>query len=100
MMKKSYEPCLTLFASSYVTIIYFTRTFSNSLEAVFFTLTIYIICKLLYSYGANDAKSCFLHIRRLYYESYSLGIIFGVGFFNRPTFVCYTLLPLAVWLHT
>jgi GPI mannosyltransferase 4 len=47
---------LITFASSYITLVYFTRTFSNSIEAIMFTLLIYFILKSIKSQRVLNDK--------------------------------------------
>jgi phosphatidylinositol glycan class Z len=72
---------LVLFASSYVTLVYLTHTFSNSIETFLFTILVYLV--LL---DQNSRSKRFI------------AIVLVVGVFNRPTFVLYSIVPLACYL--
>lgn len=70
------------FASSYVAMTYLTHTFTNSLELVLF-------CLLLQQIICCHRKS---------YSKLTIGILLAVGFFNRPTFAAFALIPI-VWFY-
>ncbi|XP_019359078.1 PREDICTED: GPI mannosyltransferase 4 [Gavialis gangeticus] len=77
---------LILLAGSYITLVFFTRTFTNTLEGLLFALLM-----LLASARESDT-SLAKHTR-----SSLIGIITAAGFFNRPTFLAFALMPLLYW---
>ena len=72
------------YASSYVALVFFTRTFSNTLEAFLFVLLLYYVRKNLYSKGSAGASV--------------ITFIIVAGIFNRPTFIFFALVPFTYWL--
>ncbi|XP_074860043.1 GPI alpha-1,2-mannosyltransferase 4 [Carettochelys insculpta] len=85
---------LILLAGSYVTLIFYTRTFSNTVEGLLFALLMVLISPKAVGYGTapktdiDQAKSN---------SSGLIGIITVAGFFNRPTFLAFALMPLLYW---
>ena len=77
--------CLVLFSSSYVTLIYLTHTFSNSIETVLFAAFLFYTIKSLKCLENNENTDFHLQI---------IGLIACVGVFNRPTFVIYCFVPI------
>ena len=108
---------LWLYASSYVALVYYTRTLSNSIEAFLYTALFYVVCSqwknakasseytvsvksdkckdLVESnaktstYGTESFTSCGL-----------VSLILVAGVFNRPTFVLFAIVPCPVWLFS
>ncbi|XP_069830309.1 GPI mannosyltransferase 4 [Dendropsophus ebraccatus] len=76
---------LVLLAMSPVTLFFYTRTFSNAVEGVLFALLL-----LLISPGERNpvTKNCKAKSHHL------IGLVLTVGFFNRPTFLCFAFVPL------
>lgn len=66
------------FASSYVALTYLTHTFTNSIETILFAV---LICLTLKGKSTSQKQNLFM------------GIILSLGFFNRPTFVCFAFVP-------
>nr|XP_025043892.1 GPI mannosyltransferase 4 [Pelodiscus sinensis] len=85
---------LVLLAGSYVTLVFYTRTFTNTLEGLLFALLMVLVSPKAAGYGTapksdiNQAKST---------SSGFIGIITVAGFFNRPTFLAFALMPLLYW---
>jgi phosphatidylinositol glycan class Z len=71
--------CLILYSSSYVTLVYLTHTFSNSLETILFAALLY--------YTVKSAKSSLENVP-------IIGLITCIGVFNRPTFIIYAFVPI------
>lgn len=89
---------LLLVSSSYVTLVYFTRTFSNSLEGILFAvLLLETLCRncssknqrLKQNSETSDAGSVF-----------RISTLIVVGLFNRPTFAAFALVPFVYWLFS
>ncbi|XP_055926111.1 GPI mannosyltransferase 4-like isoform X2 [Argiope bruennichi] len=96
LMKKDHKIPLLLFSSSYVTIVYLTRTFSNSLEVLFFSHVIFILCKFLFiqkNYENSDENKYTACLKL----SFLFGVTLAAGIFNRPTFVCFTAFPVLLF---
>lgn len=97
IMKKDHNTLLTMFSSSYVTLVHLTRTFSNCFEVLFFSLAIYLVCKLLlHMKSGPDVR----RIRYIMNLSFMFGLVIAMGVFNRPTFVCFASIPAAVFAFT
>ncbi|CAL1264839.1 unnamed protein product [Larinioides sclopetarius] len=96
LLKKDHKISLLLFASSYVTIVYLTRTFSNCLEVLFFNHVVFILCNFLYIQKTckNSEVNKFTTCLKL---SFLLGVTVATGIFNRPTFVCFTIFPVSLF---
>ncbi|KAH1175513.1 hypothetical protein KIL84_008387 [Mauremys mutica] len=81
---------LVLLAGSYVTLVFYTRTFTNTLEGLLFALLMVLVSPKAVGYGTDisQAKPT---------SSSLIGIITVAGFFNRPTFLAFALMPLLYW---
>uniref|UniRef100_A0A8C0GYW5 Mannosyltransferase n=1 Tax=Chelonoidis abingdonii TaxID=106734 RepID=A0A8C0GYW5_CHEAB len=81
---------LVLLAGSYVTLVFYTRTFTNTLEGLLFALLMVLVSPKAVGYGTDisQAKPT---------RSSLIGIITVAGFFNRPTFLAFALMPLLYW---
>lgn len=99
---------LHMIGSSYITIVYYTRTFSNTTEAFLFAALLYVVVR-----EATDQRSKFIHPMsddckvstvhsNVIYGSgastFTIALIIVLGIFNRPTFVTYAFLPYIYWL--
>ena len=72
--KNDIELLVFLFRSSHVTLVFLSRTFSNTLETLLFALTIFIIERM----KKNEHKTTLF--------SFFIGCVGSVGFFVRPSF--------------
>ncbi|XP_030312193.1 GPI mannosyltransferase 4 [Calypte anna] len=77
---------LVLLAGSYVTLVFYTRTFTNTLEGLLFALLMVLISPRKSNGSLVEPTSSPL-----------IGIITTAGFFNRPTFLAFALMPLLYW---
>ncbi|NWI71155.1 PIGZ mannosyltransferase, partial [Todus mexicanus] len=77
---------LVLLAGSYVTLVFYTRTFTNTLEGLLFALLMVLVSSR--KSGGSSAEPT---------SSPLIGIITTAGFFNRPTFLAFALMPLLYW---
>ncbi|XP_027324249.2 GPI mannosyltransferase 4 [Anas acuta] len=77
---------LVLLAGSYVTLVFYTRTFTNTLEGLLFALLLVLV-------SSNKSDSSSLKPT----SSPLIGIVTTAGFFNRPTFLAFALMPLLYW---
>lgn len=88
------EAVLPMFAlaSSHVALTYFTRTFTNTTETVIFALFLWVSTIIIRQENLRRTifQSRFLDL---------LGIFLSLGFFNRPTFLAFALVPLlqVIW---
>ncbi|XP_051874590.1 GPI mannosyltransferase 4-like [Pristis pectinata] len=85
---------LTLLSMSHVMLVFHTRTFSNSIEAALFALLLLLVA--LETKQANVASDAGKKNRRK--NKYLIGVVLVSGFFNRPTFIVYALVPMFLWL--
>ncbi|XP_010126033.1 PREDICTED: GPI mannosyltransferase 4 [Chlamydotis macqueenii] len=77
---------LVLVAGSYVTLVFYTRTFTNALEGLLFALLMVLVSSKKSDGSLVEPTSSPL-----------IGIITTAGFFNRPTFLAFALTPLLYW---
>ncbi|NXD76514.1 PIGZ mannosyltransferase, partial [Halcyon senegalensis] len=77
---------LVLLAGSYVTLVFYTRTFTNALEGLLFALLMILV---------SSRKSDGILAEPT--SSPLIGVVTTAGFFNRPTFLAFALMPLLYW---
>ncbi|XP_010158401.1 PREDICTED: GPI mannosyltransferase 4 [Eurypyga helias] len=77
---------LVLLAGSYVTLVFYTRTFTNTLEGLLFALLMVLV-------SSRKSDGSFAEPT----SSPLIGIVTTAGFFNRPTFLAFALMPLLYW---
>ncbi|KAK0090749.1 hypothetical protein PV325_006308 [Microctonus aethiopoides] len=118
---KNYCSRLAIYASSYIMIIYATRTISNSVELILFALLIYYVSRcMIYSENIvlqsdrilnyyENAQSIVDRVK--YYKlraslpvhslnhCFIIASITVIGIFNRPTFIAFALSPIFFWLR-
>ncbi|XP_078583728.1 GPI alpha-1,2-mannosyltransferase 4-like [Branchiostoma floridae x Branchiostoma japonicum] len=103
--------CLAVYSACYVTLVFFTRTFSNTLEAVLFAGVLALVVDSIK--GRDPLSSSPKHKTRnekgekpsdLVHEKRSsnshsvpLSMLIIVGVFNRPTFPAFALVPMLYW---
>lgn len=95
----NYKPCLIFFSSSYVTLVYLTRTFSNSLESLYFAVLMFLLSQFLKNLKLFNKDMSNLYFRSYIFDSFMYGIILVLGFFNRPTFICFSVFPTIIWCY-
>ncbi|NP_001385699.1 GPI mannosyltransferase 4 isoform X1 [Rattus norvegicus] len=83
---------LCLLSGSYVTLVFYTRTFSNTIEGLLFTWLLVLVSP--YVARSPTSKKPTPGPR---WHSYLLGAIVAAGFFNRPTFLAFALAPVSLW---
>lgn len=83
---------MCLLSGSYVTLVFYTRTFSNTIEGLLFTWLLVLVSP----YVARSPKSK-TPTPGPWWHRCLLGAIVAAGFFNRPTFLAFTLAPLSLW---
>ena len=74
-------------SSSWVALTFFTRTFSNTIETVIFSIFLLVSTLFLKNANAKLTKDKLLLLD-------ILGILLSVGFFNRPTFIAFAVVPM------
>jgi len=121
LYKHSFNQCLSTLASSYVMLVYSTRSFSNSLELVLSSILLYLVAHTI----KRTDETVYLH--ELVHDKYTsaetirerveiskkrkkipdhdykhivpIGVLLAVGVFNRPTFLFYAFGPIFFWLQ-
>ncbi|XP_073929543.1 GPI mannosyltransferase 4 isoform X3 [Castor canadensis] len=83
---------LALLSGSYVTLVFYTRTFSNAIEGLLFTWLLVLVSPHV-AWGPTPNKLT----SSPRWHSWLLGAIVAAGFFNRPTFLAFALVPLFLW---
>lgn len=118
---EKYKARLLILASSYVMIVFGTRTFSNTFELILFALLLYYVADSMtfsniivkqheyltkrYNKSKTEVERAKLHKLKLFLASHTLkncmqiSTITVVGFFNRPTFLGFALFPIFFWLY-
>lgn len=119
--KHSYNKCLTTLASSYVMLIFGSRTFSNTLEMIFVSMLLYMVVHCMkrtaetvylqslvqeaYDKADSVTEKVKLNRKRKIIPEHDfkfflpISVLCIVGFFNRPTFVCFAVVPLFYWFQ-
>ncbi|KFZ54791.1 GPI mannosyltransferase 4, partial [Podiceps cristatus] len=77
---------LVLLAGSYVTLVFYTRTFTNTLEGLLFALLMVLVSSRKSDGSLAEPTGSPL-----------IAIVTTAGFFNRPTFLAFALMPLLYW---
>lgn len=102
-----YLPVLVIFQSSFICLGIFTRTLSNTTEAILFALLLVLVCRVVrptfrivfftpkLSKPINQRISKSAQIT----SALLIGSLVTLGTFNRPTFPCFALVPCIYWLH-
>ncbi|EPY85293.1 GPI mannosyltransferase 4 [Camelus ferus] len=83
---------LVLLSGSYVTLVFYTRTFSNAIEGLLFAWLLVLV-----SPRAAWTPIPMKPAPGPWWQSWLLGGIVAAGFFNRPTFLAFALVPLFLW---
>lgn len=118
---EKYKSRLLILSTSYVMLVYATRTFSNTIELILFSLLLYYVSESVifsninvrqreylnkrYNNAKTTVERAKFHKLRLYLENDSLRNYFiiasisAMGFFNRPTFIIYGIGPVFFWLY-
>nr|CAH7712229.1 unnamed protein product [Callosobruchus chinensis] len=118
---ESYKARLIILSSSYVMLVYGTRTFSNSIELYLFAILLYFVSESMtfsnillrkkeyvnfrYEKSKTLAEKARFHKLKLFMASDSyrncfyISTIAVIGFFNRPTFLAFAVIPIFFWLY-
>ncbi|XP_036893547.1 LOW QUALITY PROTEIN: GPI mannosyltransferase 4 [Sturnira hondurensis] len=81
---------LVLLSGSYVTLVFYTRTFSNAIEGLLFAWLLVLVSPRVAWSPTTKRPAPRWH-------SWLLGSIVAAGFFNRPTFLAFALIPVFLW---
>ncbi|KAH1022880.1 hypothetical protein HUJ04_012197, partial [Dendroctonus ponderosae] len=118
---EKYSARLLVLGSSYIMIVYATRTFSNSIELILFALLLYFVCESLtfsnelkrkqvyinyrYEKSENIIERVKFHKLKLhlvsdnYTNCFAISTITVMGVFNRPTFMGFAVMPIFFWIN-
>ena len=121
LYKHSYNQCLTTLASSYVMLVYSTRTFSNSIELALTSMLLYMVAHTIkrtdetvylqhlvqnsYKEAATVKERVEIQKKRKLIPPHDFKFIIpiaavtAIGFFNRPTFIFFSFAPLFFWFQ-
>ena len=125
MLKLDAKSALAVLASSYVSLVYLTHTFSNSIEAILFAVLVYLVVKSIKSCAMATSQPDSLARQRYFIQPVGvaienkrhpadrnragecntslgglIGLVVCLGIFNRPTFVLFSFVPVIYWfLH-
>ncbi|CAK6441767.1 unnamed protein product [Pipistrellus nathusii] len=83
---------LVLLSGSYVTLVFYTRTFSNAIEGLLFAWLLVLVSPRV-ARGPAPRKPA----PGSWWHSWLLGSILAAGFFNRPTFPAFAVVPVFLW---
>jgi phosphatidylinositol glycan class Z len=86
---------MNYYGIAHVTLVFFTRTLSNSFEAFLFLILIYLVNINLSLIIINEKPTIKRHY--LILTSSLIGLICALGIFNRPTFPAFAFVPLIYW---
>lgn len=84
-------PSLCLFSTSFVTLVFYTRTFSNSAEAVVFAALLLLVI-------SSVSNRNIFRSGRDWLRTLLMGLLLTVGFWIRPTFLAFAFTPLLWWV--
>ncbi|XP_038671824.1 GPI mannosyltransferase 4-like [Scyliorhinus canicula] len=85
---------LILLSGSHVMLVFYTRTFSNVIEGALFALLLLLVAMDT----AQEHGAPYLRAKEWRNNKHLIGIVLVSGFFNRPTFIGYALVPMLLWL--
>lgn len=101
-----YLPVSIIFQSSFICLGCMTRTLSNSIEVVLFSILLVAVCRLIRPrfhvvFVTQGRRSpAFEQIKRSkqLMSSIIIGVVISIGTFNRPTFPCFAIMPMGYWI--
>ncbi|XP_075558550.1 phosphatidylinositol glycan anchor biosynthesis class Z [Dermacentor variabilis] len=85
---------LVFLGSSYVTCVFYTRTFSNSIESYLLALLLLCVNNVMHN-DQLKLKDARVKVSRRYCL---ISFLLCIGTFNRPTFICFALPAIVFWL--
>ncbi|XP_057621420.1 GPI mannosyltransferase 4 [Chionomys nivalis] len=83
---------MCLLSGSYVTLVFYTRTFSNTIEGLLFTWLLVLVSPYVAWNPISETPT-----PGPWCHTCLLGAVMAAGFFNRPTFLAFALVPLSLW---
>lgn len=84
-----YGTIMNYYGIAHVTLVFFTRTLSNSIEAFLFLALIYLVHRNVSTIVTTRTNP--------WITSLLIGFVCAVGIFNRPTFPSFALVPILYW---
>ena len=93
---KQYGTMMNYYGIAHVTLVFFTRTLSNSIEAFLFLLLIYLVKRNLSTIVTNKTNQWTITCDLMITSSF-IGFTCALGIFNRPTFPSFALVPIIYW---
>ncbi|XP_050302984.1 GPI mannosyltransferase 4 [Anthonomus grandis grandis] len=118
---EKFESRLIILGTSYIMLLYGTRTFSNTTELILFSVLLYFVCEsqtfsnellrkeeyIKYRYDKSNSivEKAKFHKLKLYLvpDNYRNCVIIAnitiFGAFNRPTFLIYAVMPVFFWIY-
>ena len=84
---------VTLFASSYTTIVFCTRTFSNATETLLFAALLRMTIP-----KAVDKEECSSSCTSTMWKNFFVSLVLVAGLFTRITFVMFAFIPTFMWV--
>ncbi|XP_045618328.2 GPI mannosyltransferase 4 isoform X1 [Procambarus clarkii] len=113
--------CVEVFASSYIMLVYATRTFSNTMELILMAVLLWRVCESMVDstkvirkqtilqdlYETAETLQDKVKLVRMksklppynYVDSAIISVVVTYGAFVRPTFVVFSFIPVAFWLQ-
>lgn len=82
---------LVILGNSFVTLVFHTRTFSNSAESILFASLLLLVISSMANRDHECSKRCFGRF-------FLIGFLTSVGIWIRPTFLAFACVPLLWWL--
>lgn len=101
-----YLPVSVVFQSSFICLGCMTRTLSNNIEVVIFSLLLVCVCRLIrprfrilfVRHGRSSPAFEQVKSSKQLLSSISIGFLISLGTFNRPTFPCFACVPMLYWI--
>ena len=84
-------PSLVILATSFVSLVFYARTFSNTVESILFALLLLVVTSSMSNGNVMRSK-------RDHTRYFLMGSLVSVGIWIRPTFVVFACVPLLWWL--
>ncbi|XP_070538568.1 GPI mannosyltransferase 4-like [Ptychodera flava] len=99
------KPTLVVLASSFVTLVFHCRTFSNTIESILFALLLTVVIHV-HGRFARDGNCTSAKdtpdedvLSKVKQATSAVAVITTFGFFNRPTFLLFALCPISYLVY-
>lgn len=101
-----YRPISIIFQSSFICLGCLTRTLSNNIEVLLYSILLVLVCQFikprfhvqLRTPGRSSPAIEQIKASKQLLSSISIGALISIGTFNRPTFLIYTVTPILYWV--